>query len=430
MVWAVADPCKSIGCSCILAALLACWKSNPARLLALFKGAFSSLLRPRHPQPLGRYTVGALRARLPLKEGGDGVGLLAQIHYPATPNGERFSIPTFDYIRPEVLDAIAEGYNLPRSLLHLSLGGVTQVDPPLRPKRCEEAGGWPVIIFSSGLWGCCEMYTQLCRELASLGAVVVAPEHEDGTGVVAFDRITGRAIDYVEQPTGKYNSVKFNEPFLQTRLQEMVMTIEGLRSGSLTQRDTPEGRALAEVLASSNPGRLVLVGHSFGSAALLHCLCQSASRTWGALGSILLDLWTIPLSTDTSGANLKDFGARLNTPVFLLHSELWERTQKYKLGSRHLACAAAGGCLAAGTVWGASHQWVSDTHLFAPAWILRFMGLMGKGQYRQVHVATMKALREALEVILGQASSSDLKRKLSSIDSEVLSWSEEASSKL
>lgn len=379
----------------------------------------SLFLRPRHPKPLGSHTVGALRARLPAagSKGQEAArGLLAQVHYPVEPSAERFDAAPFEYFRPEVIRTIAEGYSIPHFLLSYVLGGQPQIDASRVPKRCKDGSGWPILIFSSGLWGSCEMYTQLCRELASSGAVVVALEHEDGSSIVAYDRETGEAIEYIEQPPWPYDTVAFNRPFLEKRVQELESTIKGLkacvsrgRGGDETASSAPGAAAgeaaseaaLAEVLRGGDLERMLLVGHSFGSAGVLHCLRDlAAGGAWGSgvRGAVLMDLWPGPISKDTSGADFDSIGAELRTPFVLLQSEFWESLKWYKPSCRRLARAA--GCLAAGVVRGTAHHWVSDTHLWAPAWLLRRFKLMGEGEYRRVHCATIRALHASLRALL------------------------------
>merc|ERR1712118_198449 len=87
-----------------------------------------------------------------------------------------------EYFRPKALDGLCNWLGLPRWLASLVLEGrqhqVVQGEP---------VKGLPVIIYTHGIGGCQEMYTQFCRELASCGAVVVAIEHEDGSASFAED---------------------------------------------------------------------------------------------------------------------------------------------------------------------------------------------------------------------------------------------------
>ncbi|CAJ1339400.1 unnamed protein product, partial [Effrenium voratum] len=121
--------------------------------------------------------------------------------------------------RTEVLELLAEQIKLPRWAVRSLYKGDTQLDPPVAPAGAEAAeaeaasAAWPVAVFSSGLLGSCEMYTQFCRDVASLGWVVIALEHEDGSGVFALDT-EGRKIPYVEMPKGM-DIAGFRQPFLE-----------------------------------------------------------------------------------------------------------------------------------------------------------------------------------------------------------------------
>ena len=60
---------------------------------------------------------------------------------------------------------------LPREVSH-------SADAAPAPSR-----GWPLVVFSHGMYGCAMSYSSLCAEMASHGAVVVALEHKDGSAV-------------------------------------------------------------------------------------------------------------------------------------------------------------------------------------------------------------------------------------------------------
>jgi predicted dienelactone hydrolase len=63
---------------------------------------------------------------------------------------------------------------------------------PLDPQRIPEGVQYPVVLFSHGLAGNAETYTKRCMDLASHGYVVIAFEHEDGSG--AFARTADRSL--------------------------------------------------------------------------------------------------------------------------------------------------------------------------------------------------------------------------------------------
>merc|ERR1712048_220007 len=92
---------------------------------------------------------------------------------------------------------------------------------------------WPIVVFSSGLFGCCEMYTQFCRDLASIGAIVLAVEHEDGSGIYAQNAETGEDITYSKPPADLDTSdnsaiANFRHPFLEQRADEITATIAAI----------------------------------------------------------------------------------------------------------------------------------------------------------------------------------------------------------
>ena len=57
-------------------------------------------------------------------------------------------------------------------------------------KRNEKENKFPVIFQSHGLFGHCNMYTNICSDLASFGYVVFSLEHECGSAGYAKTVIT------------------------------------------------------------------------------------------------------------------------------------------------------------------------------------------------------------------------------------------------
>ena len=163
---------------------------------------FNLFRYPKHPSSLpGKYSVGVTRTRLP-------GSTHAQVLYPC--QSERAGNMITDalinpvmsfltscagsggsggsstpYMRPEAVDELARHSGLPRILLNhlhavppLGKGHPSPLDAPVLPTK-KGTAGWPIIVFSHGTWGCEEMYTSLCRSLASLGydAHAISPAH-------------------------------------------------------------------------------------------------------------------------------------------------------------------------------------------------------------------------------------------------------------
>lgn len=121
----------------------------------------------------GRYSVGTRRVRIP-------GSVACQILYPSTSAKNQRRAP---YWRPEAIDGLSHYSKLPaelfRTVLTYAYHPCLEAPPPLAG---ENGHKWPLVIFSHGLGGCEEMYSQLCCFLASHGHVVVVLEHEDGSG--------------------------------------------------------------------------------------------------------------------------------------------------------------------------------------------------------------------------------------------------------
>lgn len=345
-----------------------------------------------HPQPLGSYAVGCFRARLPPAQPGNDCGLLAQVHYPADASSMLSKVKRAKRFRHEVIHALAKGQGLPPWVLHVILGGRKPLDVAFSPIS-GAGGGWPIIVFSSGLWGACELYTQFCRELASLGAIVIAIEHEDGSGAFAVDGKTGAHIPYVDPPMD-VDAVAFRHPFLERRVEELKATTATIQRMAAKGSDALDCETeLLTVLRCGDPEQLLLIGHSFGAAGILRYLRRLTDTAAPSdyRGIILLDSWPDPLLEE-------DLRVGQSLSIALVISEQWARTRRYVQACRK-TMASCKGCSAAVIVRGAYHQWISESSYFAPAWFLRRIGIMGPGQREHVHRVTIKAVHLMVEAM-------------------------------
>eukprot|EP00755_Sulcionema_specki_P031265 Sspe_Gene.96286::Locus_68890_Transcript_1_2_Confidence_0.667_Length_1171::g.96286::m.96286/K01062/PLA2G7, PAFAH; platelet-activating factor acetylhydrolase len=230
---------------------------------------FRTRLHAAFPVPMGDYKrLSSARCRVP-------GGPHTQIFYPA----EGPAPTRVEYMRTDSIHALADAmfFSGLGHVLALLMGNVTHPDgadaPPLE-------GSWPVIVFSHGLFGSPDMYTQLCRELASYGAVVVSVEHEDGSGT------SSRAVPY-RHPKGVTYSNRdevrgFRAGFYPIRLREVEAVLRYLE-------DTPAAQRIAP-LTFADPSRCILAGHSFGGASTVMNL-----KTLRPLGALLYDIWAYPL---------------------------------------------------------------------------------------------------------------------------------------
>mmetsp|Transcript_9714 Transcript_9714/g.34495 ORF Transcript_9714/g.34495 Transcript_9714/m.34495 type:complete len:426 (+) Transcript_9714:79-1356(+) len=386
---------------------------------ALLRGTQAFLGRWSHPTPVGQHSVGSLRGRLPLPSGARSEGLLAQVHYPADPSVLIASAQTFEYCRPEVMKAVAEGYYVPEQLLKWVMAARPQVDPPWMPS-VPSVGKWPVVIFQSGLWGSFEFYTQFCRDVASMGTIVVMLEHEDGTSITAVDQSSGEVIEYEEQPKWPYDIITFNRGFLGKRTDELCEAVKAIQAiaSSMGHEDLDANAAaspLLQVLRGASPERFALVGHSFGACSIVHALNEVPPELAQCCGAVLLDMWPGPLTTDPSGAFCEGLGERFPVPYVSLLSEVWADNEWYGASCRRFSSARSTLCLAAATVPGSAHYWISDISLWAPGWLLRLLGVMGPADACATYASTARAVQLSLLSIFENSSHSTLRSDFSSL---------------
>lgn len=375
-------------------------------LAAFARGTLMFLGRWSHPAPCGPHEVGCLRGRLPPAPGTRRQGLLAQVHYPADLGSALPNVKTFQYSRPEVVKALSEGYYVPHPLLKGVLAGRSQVDPPCEPAG-SKTGKWPVVVFQCGLWGSFEFYTQICRDMASMGAVVVLLEHEDGTSITATDRDSGESIEYQQQPDWPYDLIQFNRRFLSRRKGELCESVAAIQAISREQTDKCAGSPIEDVLSCADAEKLVLVGHSFGACGLVHTLSQSPPELADCRGALLMDFWPGPLTTDVSGEFCEDLGAKFPVPHISLLSQVWSDIEWYGPSCRRFATGSPR-CLGAAIVPGSAHYWISDLQWWAPHWLLRLIKVMGPADASTSYRSTLQAVQASLTAFLKTSARVDL----------------------
>ncbi|KAH7033458.1 platelet-activating factor acetylhydrolase, isoform II-domain-containing protein [Microdochium trichocladiopsis] len=177
---------------------------------------------------------------------------------------------------------------LPRHL-HYTTIPVVKNAPLLEPNTLNRR--WPTAIFSHGLGGNRNAYSQIVGSLASHGVVVVCPEHRDGSSVVSFIR------DPAAQPgryfrSNNYRTVPYNriphdatdeihalrDDQLRIRLWELglihdaILAIDGKVPFRNLNTSTPSLDQFAGAMHVQEPGSMIFAGHSFGSATMVQFL--------------------------------------------------------------------------------------------------------------------------------------------------------------
>ncbi|KAG8932093.1 hypothetical protein FRC01_000278 [Tulasnella sp. 417] len=169
-------------------------------------------------------------------------------------------------------------------------------DSPLR--KSEEihpspVGKWPLIVFSHGLAGTRNTYSQFCSNLASEGYVVLSLEHRDRSGPAFIDPKSGDEQHYFRIEEVKWEKgyappdhMPWKVEQLEFRRNEVYEALKALRTTEIADLVDFEQN-------------IVMAGHSFGSATSLSILSHPPPSGFEPLPirqTILLDPWVEPFA--------------------------------------------------------------------------------------------------------------------------------------
>lgn len=192
-----------------------------------------------------------------------------------------------------------------------------------------------MLVFSHGLGGSRNTYSQICGLIASYGVVVAAPEHRDGSAPITFicndEGVPWRSIRYQSishQPSPEACAARSSQ--LRVRLWELgclhdlLLRLDlgdHIPNYSMAEDDGDAATVLAAFSAKLDvrePGKIIWAGHSFGAATVVQFIksvfygrpkgmqtfeplynpsreSSPVKQVTPASVVILLDLWTLPL---------------------------------------------------------------------------------------------------------------------------------------
>jgi platelet-activating factor acetylhydrolase len=273
--------------------------------------------------------IGAFQVRIPYS-------VNCQIFYPAASLEKEEKDDFVPYWRPKAVQGLIEYLGFGDGLLQL----LSETPHPCRweanPLLTTTTHDFPLVLFSHGLAGTMEMYTELCQHMASLGYCVVAVEHEDGSAAYA-ETNEGEAIPYTrpdDTPYSRQKVLKLRTPMLQQRVQEMESVVRFFQS--VKQRASVDDdlevatlpRLLSQIVEVTDPFQLHLVGHSFGGAtqmlAAQHWTCGSGTHPQLQPTSLtVLDSWAFALQEQVVQEGLKKRLGNDELPFLSIISEGW-----------------------------------------------------------------------------------------------------------
>ncbi|KAH8664233.1 platelet-activating factor acetylhydrolase, isoform II-domain-containing protein [Xylariales sp. PMI_506] len=262
---------------------------------------------PGFTEYTGPYKVGTVDVEIPVSEldspapapnGTDIETVQFRVFYPTQPDAKGKKITWLPSPQRHHLSAyikflgvgslVAEAVSfLPRHL-HYTTIPVIKNAPILEPNTPNHR--WPTAIFSHGLGGSRNAYSQIVCSLASHGVVVICPEHRDGSSVATFVRIpsqqdryfirnTRRVIPYNRIPheaTDEIHAARCAQ--LRIRLWELGLIHDALlridKGLSMTNLNasTPSLNLFLNQLHIHEPGSIIFAGHSFGAATMVQFL--------------------------------------------------------------------------------------------------------------------------------------------------------------
>jgi predicted dienelactone hydrolase len=331
---------------------------------------------------LGPYEVGVIQRRIP-------GSTASQIFYPAAAAAaasSSSSASTKDgtaYFRPKAVSGLADYTRQTEDLLqflsnrdHPCLVNA----PPLQGGE-HKKDGYPIVVFSHGLGGCMEMYTDLCQQVASAGMIVVAMEHEDGSGCFAETQ-AGEEILYKrpdDTPYSRQKVVNFRRPFLRHRVDETIKAMEFLLGEWRNEQTMTNDPLFTQVLESStDPSKgVALFGHSFGGASMALATAtmqESSSAKQTFINSLtMLDPWAFSLED-----KMLQEGIPSSIPFLSILSEGWlTNPERYQILELHASNPSKLFYMPR-----SRHASFSDSAWWLPRFVTRRMGLRGPEEPR------------------------------------------------
>jgi EmrB/QacA subfamily drug resistance transporter len=202
------------------------------------------------PAPTGRFPVGTRSIELvdrsrrePGTTRGEPRSFVMQLWYPrAAGKGRREP-----YMPRKVAAFIAADGGLPASILtRVKLAAISNAAPLRR------AGGWPVVLFSTGYGVERQLYTGLVQDLASHGYVVAAIDHPHDANIVSFPDGHTVSIGKVGETKNAISNA------LTVRVADTRYVLDALTRLNRNRRNAFSG--------IFNLGHVGMFGHSLGGA--------------------------------------------------------------------------------------------------------------------------------------------------------------------
>ena len=267
------------------------------------------------PEPSGPHAVGISDCCLPLPA--RDTSLRLRIFYPSAPHvterGRSSWLPP-GKISGRYATGHGEGLPFPkrvRSLLGPYMTWALRFARlPRRvvrdaPPATAMVGGWPLVVFSHGLYGCAASYSGLCAEMASHGSVVIALEHKDGSAVYT-ETDDGHSLGYTAP-----EKVDGRELQQDQRVEEVCSVLESIDevAAKVVAGSGGNGDATLQIDRLG----VSLVGHSFGSSTAFRVAAALEEKRGTGKAQTRLKIETGGVKIETGGVNIETGGVKIET---------------------------------------------------------------------------------------------------------------------
>ena len=282
--------------------------------MAIFPSIFPVL-----PKYSGPYQVGSIDVEIPLTESRkfdlietNVESILVRLFYPTNSNAVTKKIKSPTWL-PQPSMEYAKGYAnflkqpiLPASLaISLAVYNTTipalENVPPINPPNSH----FPVMIFSHGLGGSRNTYSQWCGSIASYGVFVAAIEHRDGsapTSIVHIGTPKQSAVPYRRITEYNDETKDYRTSQLAQRTFEvfkLIAILRDLNHGKLVDINDDKKSVLDHFkgILNTKKGQLIMAGHSFGAATTV-AVCKDKENVEADYplkdefkAALMLDIW-------------------------------------------------------------------------------------------------------------------------------------------
>ena len=196
------------------------------------------------------------------------------------------------------------------------------------PALAPPVSRFPVMIFSHGLGGSRNAYSQWCGSIASYGVFVAAIEHRDGSAPATVVRAgTGKQFSIPYHRITEYNNetkhLRTSQLAQRTyEVAQLVSLLRDINHGKEVDLDVKKSSILHQFkgLLNTKKGQMIMAGHSFGAATTV-AVCKDKENVESDYplkdefkAALCLDIWMMVYTLYRRTTNISAFDCYPDRP--------------------------------------------------------------------------------------------------------------------